>query len=265
MSPRPLFAAMLAAGEGTRMRSSRPKALAKICGKPMGTHVLEALFRAGVQDTVVVVGHGAERVKASLSSSAPVGMKIHFVEQQRLLGTADALSVALTGFPDVLNYSKDDIPVVIVVPGDTPLITPGTLRELVEIHIESRASATLITATLEDAFGYGRIVRGKDGRVAQVVEHIRKTGQCYAECVRGSKEPLLFDKVDLHTRRCCRRQRGLDSLCSMTDYDDGILNSGMKKSLQNVRAHGLATDLCQRLGSRRPHSCTFTSRQHGCE
>lgn len=170
MSSRPLFAAILAAGEGTRMRSSRPKTLAKICGKPMGTHVLEALFRAGVQDTVVVVGHGAERVKASLSSTAPAGMKIHFVEQQRLLGTADALSVALTGFPDVLNYSGDDIPVVIVVPGDTPLITSGTLTELVETHIESRASATLIIATLEDAFGYGRIVRGRDGRVAHVVE-----------------------------------------------------------------------------------------------
>ncbi len=170
MSSRPLFAALLAAGEGSRMRSSRPKTLAKICGKPMGTHVLEALFSSGVQDTVVVIGHGAERVKSALSATAPSGMEIHFVEQQQLLGTADALSAALTVLPDVLGYGEDETPVVIVVPGDTPLITPQTLRELVETHIESRASATLISATLEDPFGYGRIIRNKDGRVAHIVE-----------------------------------------------------------------------------------------------
>lgn len=170
MSFRPLFAVMLAAGEGTRMRSSRPKALAKICGKPMGTHVLDALFRAGVQDTVVVVGHGSDRVRASLSAAAPSGMKIHFVEQQQRLGTADALSVALTDLPDVLNFDGHETPVVLVVPGDTPLITPKTLRQLVDIHVETRSSASLITATLEDALGYGRIVTGKDGRVIEIVE-----------------------------------------------------------------------------------------------
>ena len=89
MSFRPVFAAMLAAGEGTRMKSSRPKTLAKICGKPMGMHVIDALSRAGVEDTVVVVGHEAERVKASLSESAPSDMKIRFVEQTQLLGISE--------------------------------------------------------------------------------------------------------------------------------------------------------------------------------
>lgn len=170
MSFRPVFAAMLAAGEGTRMKSSRPKTLAKICGKPMGMHVIDALSRAGVEDTVVVVGHEAERVKASLSESAPSDMKIRFVEQTQLLGTGDALSVALTVLPDILGYSGSEIPIVIVVPGDTPLITPETLRRLVDAHVESRASATLVTAVPEDAFGYGRIVRGKDGQVVSIVE-----------------------------------------------------------------------------------------------
>ncbi len=170
VSFRPLFAAMLAAGEGTRMKSSRPKTLAKICGKPMGTHVLEALAMAGVQDAVVVVGHDAERVKLSLSASTHSEIKIHFVEQQQLLGTGDALSVALTVLPDALNYGGNETPVVIVVPGDTPLITPATLRLLTETHKETKASATLITAVIDEPYGYGRIVRTKDGRVTHVVE-----------------------------------------------------------------------------------------------
>ena len=182
LSSRPLFATMLAAGEGTRMRSSRPKTLARICGKPMGAHVLEALFAAGVQDTVVVVGHGAERVRNSLSAMASSGMEIHFVEQLQLLGTADALSVALTVLPDALTYGEGETPVVLVVPGDTPLITPQTLRELVSTHIESRASATLITAVLDDPFGYGRIIRGKDGRVTNIVEE--RDADSEQRCIR---------------------------------------------------------------------------------
>lgn len=168
---------MLAAGEGTRMRSSRPKALAKICGKPMGVHVLDALCQAGVEDTVVVVGHKSDRVKASLSSRGPSEMKIHFVEQPRLLGTGDALSVALTDLPDVLSFSGDEVPVVIVVPGDTPLITPETLRDLVANHIESRATATLITSVLEDPYGYGRVVRARDGRITHVIEERDATSE----------------------------------------------------------------------------------------
>ncbi len=135
---RPLFAAMLAAGEGTRMRSSRPKTLARICGQPMGIHVLEALSGAGVEDAVVVVGHEAEKVKASLSASVPSETKVHFVEQRQLLGTGDALSVALTVLPDVLNYSGNETPVVLVVPGDTPLITPETLRMRSRIILKQR-------------------------------------------------------------------------------------------------------------------------------
>ncbi|MCL5076776.1 MAG: NTP transferase domain-containing protein [Actinobacteria bacterium] len=170
MSSRPLFATMLAAGEGTRMKSDRPKTLARICGKPMGVHVLDALCQAGVQDAVVVVGHKAERVEAALAAMAPTTMKLHFAEQSKLNGTGDALSVALTVLPDALGYSPAEMPVAIVVPADTPLITADTLRNLAESHIESKAAATLITAEVDEPFGYGRIVRTKDGKVARVVE-----------------------------------------------------------------------------------------------
>lgn len=170
MSYKPLFAVLLAAGEGTRMRSSRPKTLARICGKPMGAHVLDALCEAGVQDAVVVVGHEADRVKATLTETAPSEMKINFVMQSKLLGTGDALGVALTVLPDVLTFSGAQSPIVLVVPGDTPLITPETLKRLVQVHTESKATATLLTAVLETPFGYGRVVRNKEGRITQVIE-----------------------------------------------------------------------------------------------
>ena len=177
VSFRPVFAAILAAGEGTRMRSSRPKTLARICGKPMGMHVIDALACAGVEDAVVVVGHEAERVKASLSESGPSDMRIRFVEQAQLLGTGDALSVALTVLPDNLRYNGSETPIVLVVPGDTPLITPETLEKLVDTHVESRASATLVTAVPDDAFGYGRIIRGKDGQITNIIEERDATNE----------------------------------------------------------------------------------------
>lgn len=170
MKSRPLFATMLAAGEGTRMKSERPKTLARICGKPMGVHVLDSLRDAGVLDAVVVVGHKAEKVETTLSNMAPPDLKLHFVEQSQLNGTGDALGVALTVLPDALGFSKEDMPVAIVVPGDTPLITSQTVEKLARVHIESKAAATLITARMDNPYGYGRVIRGKDDRITRIVE-----------------------------------------------------------------------------------------------
>src|ERR1700704_827605 len=100
MSERPLSAVVLAAGEGTRMRSSRPKPLHRLCGRPMVLHVLDALAGLDLGRAVVVVGHGAERVTKALYEQAPSGLLIEFVDQHIQRGTGDAVSVALTVFPD---------------------------------------------------------------------------------------------------------------------------------------------------------------------
>ncbi|MBK9180536.1 MAG: NTP transferase domain-containing protein [Acidimicrobiales bacterium] len=164
---RPLSAVVMAAGEGTRMRSTRPKPLHLLCGRPMLLYVLDAIGPLDVERTVVVVGHGAERVSKKVMDLAAPDLRVEFVEQHVQRGTADALSVALTAFPDD-DFDDGDL---LVLPGDTPLLRPGTVEALVAGHRASDAAATLLTARVPDPTGYGRVVRGKDGRVARVVEH----------------------------------------------------------------------------------------------
>jgi bifunctional UDP-N-acetylglucosamine pyrophosphorylase / glucosamine-1-phosphate N-acetyltransferase len=165
---RPLSAVVLAAGHGTRMRSDRPKPLHRLCGRPMILHVLDALAELPVDRVVVVVGHRAEWVTKTLIEHAPPGLAIEFVEQPEQRGTGDAMSVALTGLPDEDDGDDGD---VVVLPGDTPLLRPGTLAALVRTHRAQDDAATLLTAVLDDPTGYGRVVRGRDDAVAHVVEH----------------------------------------------------------------------------------------------
>ena len=167
MKVRPLCAVVMAAGHGTRMRSALPKPLHPLCGRPMLLHVLDALSELYVERAVVVVGHGAEPITKTLQEYGPPDLLIDFVEQRVTRGTADALAVALTAFPDDPDLDDADI---VVLPGDTPLVRPATLGDLVAEHRESDAAATLLTARPDDPSGMGRVVRGKDGRVARVVE-----------------------------------------------------------------------------------------------
>jgi len=153
------------------MRSSRPKPLHRLCGRPMVMWVLAALSGLDLSRVVVVVGHGPARItKALAEAQSPAGL-MEIVEQTVQLGTGDALSVGLTGFGDDDSELED----VIVLPGDTPLLQPGTLSKLLEVHRSSSAAATLLTARLGDPRGYGRVVRGRDGRVAAIVEEADAT------------------------------------------------------------------------------------------
>ncbi len=151
------------------MRSSRPKPLHLLCGRAMLLYVLDALAECRVQRVVVVVGHGAERVTKALQAEAP-DLALEFVEQHVQRGTGDAVSVALTAFPD-----DDDDDDVVVLPGDTPLLRRSTIADLVNTHREADASCTLLTARLSDPTGYGRVLRGRDERVARVVEQADAT------------------------------------------------------------------------------------------
>ena len=166
-----LAAVVLAAGEGTRMRSSTPKPLHRLCGKPMVMWVLDALAGLDLSRVVVVVGHGSTRMTKALAEAR--SQRVEVVEQPAQLGTGDALSVALTAFNDDDGEGDD----VLVLPGDTPLLLPGTLAALVEAHRSSGAAATLLTAQLADPKGYGRVVRSRDGRVAAIVEDADATDE----------------------------------------------------------------------------------------
>jgi bifunctional UDP-N-acetylglucosamine pyrophosphorylase/glucosamine-1-phosphate N-acetyltransferase len=171
---RALSAVVLAAGEGTRMRSERPKPLHRLCGRPMVLHVLHALAGVPLERAVVVVGHGSDRVTKAVAEQPPDRLRVEFVEQRVQRGTGDAVSVALTAFADDDVDDPDDI---IVVPGDTPLLRSSTLAELRSVHQRSGAAATVLTARFSDPTGYGRMAR--------IVEH-----------ADGTQEERAIDEVN---------------------------------------------------------------------
>lgn len=151
------------------MRSSEPKPLHRLCGRPMVLHVIDALAELDVDRVVVVVGHGAEKVTKTIQEHAPEGLFVDFVEQHVQRGTGDAVAVALTAFPD---DDEDDDGDLVVLPGDTPLLRPPTLAAMVRSHRAADAAATLLTAVVEDPYGLGRVVRDKDDRVSSIINEI---------------------------------------------------------------------------------------------
>jgi bifunctional UDP-N-acetylglucosamine pyrophosphorylase/glucosamine-1-phosphate N-acetyltransferase len=157
----PLAVIVLAAGEGTRMKSrDRPKVLHGFAGRSLLAHVLSAVGGLDAAHEVVVVGHRRAAVAAHLADIAPSAQAVAQDEQR---GTGHAVRLALAAVP------SDAAGVVVVVPGDTPLLRTETLRALVHAH--DGAAATLLTSELADPSGYGRVIRGQDGSVRRVVEH----------------------------------------------------------------------------------------------
>ncbi len=147
---------ILAAGLGKRMRSGLLKVLHPVAGVPMVEHVLNALREAGIGRCIVVVGHQQEAVRRVL------GERVEYAVQEQQLGTGHA---ALQARP-LVSDGED----VVLLYGDTPLLTPEIIRHLVEVHRRSAAAATLLTVELADPRGYGRIVRDEAGRFVRIVE-----------------------------------------------------------------------------------------------
>lgn len=148
-------AVILAAGEGTRMKSAIPKVLHKLGGKTMLEHILEALKPVTTQN-VVVVGHKAREVREV------IGEGTAYAYQLEQLGTGHAVAQALDFIPEEGE--------VLIVCGDTPLLTTEIFRELLDFHRKEKCAATVLTAVLEEPFGYGRIIRDEKGKVIKIVE-----------------------------------------------------------------------------------------------
>ncbi|MFF4254407.1 bifunctional UDP-N-acetylglucosamine diphosphorylase/glucosamine-1-phosphate N-acetyltransferase GlmU [Streptomyces sp. NPDC001663] len=160
---RPAAVVVLAAGEGTRMKSATPKVLHAICGRSLVGHVLAAARELDPENLVVVVGHAREKVGAHLAEIDPAVRTAVQAEQN---GTGHAVRIAL----DELGGSVDGT--VVVVCGDTPLLTGETLRQLAATHTSDGNAVTVLTAEVPDATGYGRIVRDENtGAVTEIVEH----------------------------------------------------------------------------------------------
>lgn len=152
------FAVILAAGQGTRMKSKLYKVLHPVCGKPMVEHVIDHVSQLEMKSIVTIIGHGAEKVKQYL------GTKSEYALQEEQLGTAHAVKQAESVLGNMSGTT-------LVICGDTPLITPDTMKALLEYHTNTNAKATILTAYSEDPTGYGRIIRNEKGSVEKIVEH----------------------------------------------------------------------------------------------
>lgn len=153
-----ITAIVLAAGQGTRMKSSRPKVVHEILGRPMVAYLIDTLKGAGVEDIVLVVGHQADRVQEVYRDYG-----VRFVVQDPQLGTGHALQVAWPAVPK-------DAQTVMVLCGDAPLISGESILTLQQLHKSTGVAITMQTIELTDGKHYGRVVRDNAGRVEAVVQ-----------------------------------------------------------------------------------------------
>jgi len=157
---RPLAVVILAAGQGTRMKSAHAKVLHELGGRPLVRHVLETVRVLAADRTVLVIGHQADAVRAACS-----GLDVAFALQAEQRGTGHATAIARDAC--LSDFSGD----VLILYGDVPLLRAETLTRLIHGHRESGASLSLLTTIVDEPAGYGRIVRDPSGRLACIVEH----------------------------------------------------------------------------------------------
>lgn len=150
-------AVILAAGKGVRMHSRMPKVLHRVAGKPMIWYVVKAAKEAGIDDIILVVGHGRDMVEEALA-----GENLRFIVQEQQLGTGHALMQA--------QGSVNPAHTLVVLAGDTPLLEGKTLKKLLDFHQQQQALATVLSGLLPDPYGYGRIIRQADGGLERIVE-----------------------------------------------------------------------------------------------
>jgi len=150
-------AVVLAAGKGKRMKSRLPKVMHRVCGRPMLAYVLAAAREAGIDDLIVVIGPEGEMIREAF------GEAVRYVYQRERLGTGHAVL-------QTAEAISPEVDTILVLSGDTPLLSPRLLQELLATHRAEGAAATLVTTRLPDPTGYGRIVRDRGGRVLRIVE-----------------------------------------------------------------------------------------------
>jgi len=171
-------AIVMAAGLGTRMKSSLVKVLHPVLGQPMIVWVVDAARKAGIRDFTVVVGHQREKVSETLVQSFPK-LSFRFAHQREQLGTAHAVLCAKR---QLKNHPDD----VLILCGDTPLLTPETLRKFMRFHKRKKPALSMVAGVFPDPTGYGRLVRDELGGVRQIIEETEAD-----EATRGIKEVNL--------------------------------------------------------------------------
>lgn len=220
-----LKAVILAAGKGTRMKSDLPKVLHEIDGKPMVEYVIDAAREAGAEDICLVVGHKAELVKER------VGNGVTYVLQEEQLGTGHAVKCA----GDFIGTDGDTM----ILCGDTPIITGRTLEELLAYHKLYELKVTVLSTILEDATGYGRIVRDGAGNFLKIVE--QKDASPEEQLIREINSGMyVFRSADLSDSLMKLTNNNAQNEYYLTDTIEIIHNQS--QAVQGIVVGAMATN-----------------------
>ena len=151
---------ILAAGKGKRIKSETPKVLHRICGQPLIYHILKQVVSLSPKNIFAVIGHKKQEVREYLKSSFPI---VQTVDQDYQAGTAHAVMMTR-------NYFTDMGKNILILSGDSPLITADTLRSLIDLRVGKGLAVSILTSVADDPTGYGRIIRDSKGRISKIVE-----------------------------------------------------------------------------------------------
>lgn len=223
---------VLAAGQGTRMKSALPKVLHPIAGRPLVGHVLTTASRLGADHIEVVVRHERDRVVEVLSKQYPEAV---IVDQDEIPGTGRAVQVAVDALP--ADFGGD----VLVLSGDVPLLEADTLSALVDAHRSAAASATVLSALLDDPTGYGRVIRDDSGTVARIVEQKDATAD-EAAVTEINSGVYVFRAASLRTHLTKIDQNNAQGELYLTDV------IGLLREAQETVAAEVASDTAATFG-----------------
>jgi bifunctional UDP-N-acetylglucosamine pyrophosphorylase/glucosamine-1-phosphate N-acetyltransferase len=237
MSEQHLAVIVLAAGEGTRMRSSTPKVLHEIAGLPMLGHALATATALGAQRVIPVIRHEKERLEAYINAFYP---NAHIVQQDEIPGTGRAVECAVNALPDDFSGA------VVVTSGDVPLLDVQTIEAMIDVHLKTSAGATLLTAAFADPTGYGRIVRDDSGAFRSIVEQ-RDATEEELEITEVNAGVYVFDFQLLKTALSVIGSHNAAGEKYLTDAAVEILKSGSEVNALQVADNWLVAGVNNRV------------------
>jgi bifunctional UDP-N-acetylglucosamine pyrophosphorylase/glucosamine-1-phosphate N-acetyltransferase len=232
---------VMAAGAGTRMRSDTPKVLHTLAGRSMLSHVLHSVTKVAPQHLVVVLGHDRERITPAVAELAEaLGRTIDIAVQEEQRGTGHAVACGLTALP------ADFAGTVVVTSGDVPLMDAETLADLIAAHSSETAAATVVTTTVPDPTGYGRILRTQDREVIGIVEEFDATPsqKAIGEVNAGV---YAFDMEDLRSALDRLRPHNAQQELYLTDVISIIRQDGRIVRAKHVEDAALVAGINDRV------------------